>query len=199
MNNERKPRGYWTEETIKKELDEMVKEGKSLEVKDMKKHNSGLYQKALKSFNNWKEVLDYYGYEYKNYGNIYRRSYETKEDVQKRLEEIKETGVENLRYAKIKKIDAMLYTRSAEYFGTYEKALKSIGVNTRKMKQRNDKGYWDKERVLEELEKREDDGKDMKATSVHSTDISLYRNMHKYFGGYQKALKGLTEYKNRFQ
>lgn len=192
MMKQRKPRGYWTKERINELLLERKAQGKSLQPSVVKDEDNLLYQHALRSVNGmkWGQVLKDIGEGIESYKltNIKERKYKNTSDIISAMKKRKEEG-KPLDISTVTKEDVTLVNRSREYEMKWNDLLEAVGEDPRTYKSRGSKGYWDKERVVEELERRKSAGENMTASVLHKEDISLYRAIRKYYKDVSETLK----------
>lgn len=127
----RKPKGYWTEETIKKELLKRKREGKSLGHRDVGRDDSPLLSATIKKYGTWAKGLELIGEDINNHLTQRRDRKWSVQTVKQELLKRKSQGL-SLTLRDIKKEDNGLYLNMKIHFNTREEAYEMIGEDPSK-------------------------------------------------------------------
>ena len=178
-----KPVRKWNRETVKEAIRKRYKEGMNLNMKAIRKEDSGLMSAGTKSFGSWKSAIEAAGIDYAEISLI---PIWTKEKVLKNVKQLKASGAD-LISTKVAAEHDRLFWWAVHFFGGWEKAVRAAGITNyndyRKFRQ------WDGEKVKKCIRKRIREGKKINAGAVQRDDGGLVMAANRIFGTWEKAVE----------
>ncbi|WP_299831694.1 hypothetical protein [uncultured Metabacillus sp.] len=184
----RRPRGYFNnKENIIKEIARRYENGLKLNNKTMRNEDSGLMTAAIKHFNSWENAIRIAECDY---SEIQESQKWTKDIVAASLIDRQLKGLA-LNPSVLKNNDHSLYKACLNHFGSIKSAIEFSGLNYEDTKQNHS---WSKEKVINNLLKRYQNGLSMSVKSISLENPSLYSASKRFFKCYKNALLncGLT-------
>lgn len=103
-----------------------------------------------------------------------------KKEVQKQIQEL-----ESLSARRCQKNYPALYGAAVRHFGSWKKAVESSGFNYKQVLKRKPIGYWDKERVANEIKNLTDNS----SGAVRQNHPALYSAAIRLFTSWKKAVE----------
>lgn len=183
----RKPRGYWTPENVRNEIQKLAEGRDELSATVIHKNYNTLYMKAREYYGNWESALTASGLVAEEYTRQRSKTYWTPERVYHEIQTLSLNG-HDLSVTTIEKEYSSLYKKAREYYGNWEAALTSSGLVAEDYIRQRSKGYWTAEQVCKDIRGIAEEGGDLSATAVGKEHSSLYTNAKVIFGDWRVAL-----------
>lgn len=196
--NKRRPNGYWTKETVIKEINDRATNGESLTHSLVRKEDSSLLVNGEKIFGKWRDALTAAGIDYNEWYIQKPKGHWTEEKLIEELWKRKRAG-KGLRYIDVLTEDSPLSTSLVKRYGTWRQVLLAANlapeteVRKDKPKVKKKQTKWSKNKVKEELLKRKEQNLSLALKDITKEYPSLRQNMIKYFGSTFKAYKATGE------
>lgn len=190
MAKERKPRGYWTRETVVKELHERKEKGLSMDAGAVATGDSGLYYSAANLFGGWYAALAAIG---EDVGNKTRRKkhethgFWTAEQVVIEIKKLAELEVD-LSTVNVRKDHGSLVSHASIFYGGWYAALDASGIASNDYRERKVMGFWTPENTIKGIREREKNSSSLVTRHVVKEDGGLYSAAVKNFGTWVHAL-----------
>lgn len=170
------------------------KKGLSIHAREIKRENSRFYREVIDCFGSWKNFLSEAGYNYqKEYGRKHY-GYWTKEKVQEHLRERLDSG-KGISCSELQAEDMKLYEASVNMYGSWELAVESLGLDSRRYRKVRGAKYWNRETILQEVSGLIMEGKDVRPSDIyHNIGLTL-GTVEVYFGSWSVLYRelGLSE------
>lgn len=186
QKRERKPRGYWTPDTVKQGILERKEKGLGLSVTVVAKEESSLHQMARVFYGGWDKALEESGLDSEGYRQQSKR-YGTPESVCIAIQELVDAGGD-LSATAVRNENPSLYNKASIYYGNWETVLTASGlVATDYIRQRS-KGFWTPGQVCIEIQNLAASGADLSVTEIVKENSSLYTKAREVYGNWESAL-----------
>jgi hypothetical protein len=163
-------------------------QGKSLSAEVVKRDDSRFFYAATKLFRSWFKAVEAAGIDSTIYRRIKSSGYWTKERVVSEIVRLRDIG-EDLSYPSVRKSHGTLAHEAGVIFGGWYEALEASGISSAVLRRRRVSGFWNRERVIDEVRRLHESHKDLRLSSVRKNDSSLIQYAIKYFGGWYPALE----------
>lgn len=184
---ERKPRGYWTPETVIQEILLRKEQGLGLSVTAIEKDDSNMYKMARKYHGGWKEALVASGLDAEQYARKRPQGFWTPEQVRVEIQKIEATGGD-LSVTAVLKDYSSLYVNANTIYGSWQAALEASGINPNEVYRQIPWGHWTQETIVNEIQRRGQEGLGLSTTVVQKEKGTLYSAAVSHFGGWGEAL-----------
>lgn len=188
----RKPYGYWNADRVNENIKDRLERGLSLTPKDVIVEDGGLYNAGLRHYGSWSIALEANGIDYKEWYKHNLQGSWTEEAVRNYLNKRKREGL-SLIQADVIKDDSTFVQISRRDYGTWGEILALIGEKEEDNRRRGSMGYWTKETVKAELEKRLGEGGSLQSEMLKTEDDLLYTRARKVYGSLGAALLAIGE------
>jgi hypothetical protein len=175
----------WSREIIQDEIHNIYDSKSSLNGNEVSNIHSNLYKAGSRYFGSWENAVNSTGLDYNSFMN------NKKWDKETIISEIKlrnSLGL-SLQSTIVNKEDKKLFGSVRLYFGSWENAITEAGFDYNKIREVKPIGYWTKEKVIEAIYKRIEDGVPLNRNNVLKTDGGLLTAILRYFGSYEKAMQ----------
>lgn len=183
--------GSWSAEIIKQEIMNKHKKGERLNSYYIQINESRLFYAACEYFGGWKSAIESCGLDY---STIRRKSENyTNSIILKKIVKFAEDG-NSLNYSSAERRDSVLLREALIRFGSWENALKMAGIETEGIRLRK---KWDKETVLNEMEKFEKRYGIIKSYKLLQNNHALYKSALRHFGSIRCAIEVYNAGKNK--
>lgn len=189
-NRARRPRGYWTKETVFQGIKERKEAGLSLRAEAVYHDDSSLYTNARKYYGGWYRALETVGEDVGNKRNKKKREgngYWTAEQVLVAIKELAESG-NSLRMGHIKTTHGSLLSQTSIHYGGWYAALEACGIDISEHKRNREDGYWSEEVVIARIQERAAKNLSLVTGDVGKDDKNLRAMGARYFGTWVNAL-----------
>lgn len=181
----RRPMGYWSEETVVKEIRARVKNEQSLNFSVLRKEDNGLYVAASKTFDGgMREAVAFAGFDYDEY---HTQNVWSEKKIIDQITEHYNKGFPISSKA-MQKQDKNLYNACITHFGNYGSAIAASGYDYQQIRIQQSLSKQD---VHTRLLKRVEKGLLLNDDAIQSCDTVLYRAMYTQFGTFQKAIESM--------
>ncbi|MFD1676037.1 hypothetical protein [Alicyclobacillus fodiniaquatilis] len=139
----------WTHETVRRAIQQLHSEGKSLKPRDVEIEHGGLYKAGRRRFGSWREALLASGVEVDN--KLCRSwTHWTPEIIIQEIRERHSNG-SSINSYDVYRTERRLYVASQKLFGSWNEALKASGFREFiKERQRN----WTNKKVINDIQDR---------------------------------------------
>lgn len=195
LGTDRKPRGYWTEETVAEAIQERIEQGKSLGGSCTDREYRTLVQAGVQVHGSWRNALEANGLDADSIFGRRVDGYWTTEKVLQEIQKRYEDG-RGLRPVDVDR--GTLYKVATKIYGGWDKALEAAGIDSSEIYQtRRERDYWNRENILEFLADRHKKGYSISAEEINNSSGgygSLYRQARKFYGSWANVRQEVTEY-----
>lgn len=190
MVKNRRPKGYWTQENVLKELNERKDKGLGMGAAEVAADNSSLYYNAGKYYGSWYKALATIGEDVE--GKDGRKKHEapgfwTAEQVVIEIKKLSDRG-EDLTVVNIRKDHGSLIARASIFYGGWYAALEASGLSAHDYRERKEKGFWTNENIVASIQERADMGLSLVTSDVSKEDGGLYAAGVSKYGSWVTAL-----------
>lgn len=167
------------------ELRRIHANGEDLSDANMKQKHGSLERGLSKRFGGWYKAVAAAGIPPES---IYRQHpRRSREDIIRQIQEWQRQGVD-LSASNIERMDPKFYNLATNRFGSHYKILEAAGIPSKDYRKYHPRGYWTKERIIGELQRRHASGSDMSYPSIRKDNSALDNATFTVFGGYYNAL-----------
>ncbi len=179
----------WTKERVLEEIRKVSRSVGDLRPIAIIRTRQSLLAAARKFFGSWREAVIAAGIDYDAYVAKVRRSIVEK-DKQQILDEIlrlyREGRLEELKGAW--RYHLTLFRKARHRFGSWRAAIEAAGLDYHELVRRR---KWTKEKIVEEIRRLYDEGRDLSVSAVLKTYPSLVAiaQSPKYFGSWRAAVE----------
>jgi len=188
----------WTPEYVLDRLDELNRRGVLLNPARIEREETSLYMAARKYFKNWDTALRLIGLLPDRVRLVARKTHWTARDVIGALRQRMKAG-QVLNWTAVMSQHRSLGAAARKHFGSYDRALKSAGLDPNKIRKLPVPNglYKSKVDVIAEIRRRRLFERPLNYVSVvkgEHKNIALYQKARRLFGSWQAAIKaaGLT-------
>lgn len=180
-------RGFWTAEQVLLEIQKLKEQGENLDTTSVRKANGSLVSQSSIFFGGWYAALEASGLNPDDYRENKPKGYWTADTVG---EEIRERAKLKLSIdpKDVAKEHSSIYYAAIRIYGSWYTAVDESGVSPDNYRVRNSHGYWTAERVLKEIQTREERGKSLMPADIIRNDRKLYNYAKQFHGSYRTAL-----------
>jgi hypothetical protein len=176
----------YTPERVLRKIRTLCRHGYSLKARDNMYRDRPLYEAARRHFGGWRRALQEAGIELKR-ANL--RSKPRQLDRQKIIQSLQERhrAGQSLRWASVCMEDRALASAAKQAFNGWGRALVAAGIlSESQCIVRPQK--WDKQRVIQCIQIRQQEGKPLHNSGVQRDDARLVLAARRYFGSWNDAL-----------
>ena len=185
-------RERWSTEKVINRIVELNEKGESLNLKYVETNCSSLSSAAFRCFGGWKNAIKDAGLDYdKILKEAERKRIEkskkwSKNKIIEKIQELHKKG-EDLSYNNMKVKNPTLVSAaiSKKYFGSWENAIQSAGLDYNKIRREE---RWSKEKVLGKILQLRQAGENLNARYINDNYPSLHWAAGKYFGSWGNAV-----------
>ena len=177
----------WTPDAVVAAIQERKRQGQPLFFLRVPQDAETLYRKACECFGSWKDACSAAGIRRKGRAKIWTTA--------RVIAEIKKRHQENLPLISSmhESFGSSLYTVAGREFGSWRQAVIAAGIDYDEILRTQHVGdvrFWSKEKLLEEIKKRQSAGKSLAHNAVREEDQGLIYAAKKIFGrrGWNLAL-----------
>lgn len=160
---------------------ELFSSGIDINSQNIIKINEPLYGAARRYFRSWENAVNSSGLDY---NNIIKTTKWSKALIKENILELHENGIP-LNPGNIRKINPSLLKYAYAMFGSWEKAIKEVGIDCEIFKYKR----WNKEVVVNKLNERHNKGLPLNPKSIEDDELSLYLMARYYFGSLENAME----------
>ncbi|MHA1888639.1 MAG: hypothetical protein ACTSX0_11465 [Promethearchaeota archaeon] len=184
-------RERWSKEKVINRILELNEKGESLNLKYVETNYSSLSSAAFRCFGGWKNAIKAAGLDYgKILEDAKRKRIEkkkwSKNKIVEKIQELHKRG-EDLSHVNMKATNSALVSAafSKNYFGSWENAIQSAGLDYNKIRKEE---RWGKETVLDKIFRLHQAEENLNAKYIHDNYSSLHWAAGKYFGSWKNAI-----------
>lgn len=187
----RKPKGYYTKETIREELQARKDAGLGLKSLDANREFGGLYKAAKRVYGSYEAALAEIGMELE--GKRRPNGYFTAETVLTEIQRRDNQGL-SLHAKKIVDEEGGLYDAAKNFYGNWVDAVESAGIDVgkkglRRHKRYNKNGVWTKETLMQSIKELDEQGVKLSMVNIREIHGTLVAQASILYGGWYNALK----------
>lgn len=187
----RRPRGYWTVETVQAELVRRDAEGLGIYPADIYRDNKPLVGGLGRVFGTWENAMESLGGRYAALERPKTRIAGAKNRVKTKLQQRIDNN-QSIVINDIIKEDHNLYNSMLRLYGTMDAAYESIGKDANDYFTDKRNRYWTAETVYAGIQERKDAGLSLLSQDVNKDNSSLVHYAHKYCGGWGVAVRAVV-------
>lgn len=184
--------GYWTKETVIKEIHEHIAKGLSVNPSIAYKEHQVMVKWGRTLFGDWSTALEAAGLVTEDWYVNNPKGYWTEDKVKEEMVKRKTEGKGLYKYELIAE-DAKLLYAMVTTFGSWETAVKAIGDKVSDHLVRRPKHYWTRETVTKELQERKDMGSSLKPADIKRENSSLYSYTEDLYPTWKEAYETIGE------
>jgi len=184
-------RKKWSEEKIIHEILTLHEDVNPLNDRYVNKNYNPLYNAARRQFGSWKNAIEAAGLDYdKILEDAKRKRIEkkkwSKNKIVEKIQELHKRG-EDLSHVNMKATNSALVSAafSKNYFGSWENAIQSAGLDYNKIRKEE---RWGKEKVLDKILRLHQAEENLNAKYIRDNYSSLHWAAGKYFGSWGNAV-----------
>lgn len=167
----------WTKGKVQQEIKLFFEKGEVLTPKNVRGKYSGLYYAAIKHYGSWKDAVGESGFDYDDFVT----QPWTAEAVLEKITELHEKG-ENLSTNHTRKNRKTLHDAAYRHFGSWQDACKELGIQIQA------RIRWDKDKVIEEINRMHEDGESLHSRNMQKTWNALLKAGKRYYGSWEEAV-----------
>ena len=180
----------WTPGLVTQTLKRLKSSGEPIYAAYLSKKHSSLYGAARRLFGTWASAVRSAGFDPEKETTrpdliAENRRYWDTDVVIEGLKRLKDRG-EPIYGRYIKTRDPALYSAMVRYFGSWEEAIVAAGFEP---DQERKKWFWDKDRIISELQDMKSQGAPVNPKYIKTTRSGFYEVMRRYFGSWSEAVK----------
>lgn len=181
----------WTEESVVRRLQQLHSDNKDLSARNVYLTEGGLHKAASKLFGNYENAVRAAGFEYETIRRLHKRY--DRASVATELKRLQRERID-VSPTFLRKHYPGLYAAGRRFFGSTMEVYKAAGISQDDSFRYKEKGYWSRERVIDEIKRLE--------REKHRLDIAGLRNQigkkrmgmlvhesSRHFGGWYPALE----------
>ena len=165
----------------------IVEEIKTLSIQNLKpayirQMNPTLYSAARRRFKSWRKAIEAAGIDFSKVDYQDKHSYSV-EGIISEIRKMHKNGMA-INSRSIQKRCSSFYSQVTKKIGSWDRALILAGFDPKEIRKN---GFWNKNKVLEEIKKRHENGQTIYCRDMQTT--FLYNRARKYFGTWRKAVE----------
>jgi hypothetical protein len=174
----------WTPEHIITEIRRLHKEGAALNYSSAEKHHPNLVHAAARHFGTWQRAVEEAGV---NYDAVRKYQRWDQDRIIKRIRELHDAGCDLSWRIVSSEIDPPLAFAaiSPKGFGSWHAAITAAGLNHDEVARYK---YWDKARVIQEIQVMHRGGKPLSFSAVQRGNLPLLCAARRRFTSWDNAL-----------
>jgi len=183
-----KPFGFWTKQRIIENIRQLSMIGEDLHSVSMRKKHGDLFSVAGKTFHSWHLACEASGIPNEKYFSKTRTGFYTNEVIFKEILRLKEAG-QDLSASRMVKSNPKLFAVATTRFKSWYRALKAAGINPGEYQRLAAKGYWTKERIIQNIREMVKRGENLAYTNASETHQDLVSAADNHYNSWATAVK----------
>jgi len=180
----------WDEERVKAAVLERYEAGEPVNAGAIREADSGLHKAGKRCFGSWDKTLRYAGIDPKKVRKSNPRI-SSQEVIRKIISyhiQGRDLNETKLVKGRSKKLRSLVYA-GRRRFGSWSTAVENAGIDYDQFRQRRPWGSWNREKVIEEIKKLDQQGEELNSAHIVENYNDLARAASRYIGSWKKSVE----------